>query len=142
MCSKHGSTSSVGHPTLGQTGGPQFLGPFRRWCQENNIVHELSSPYNPKSNGKAEAGVKNIKLLLSKCSITKEDPQRALYNWRNIPRTDGYSPAQLLGNSSPNCQQHQYTMSFMTRQQPREKKTKLSEQQEDSMRSIHPSCHR
>ena len=25
-----------------------------------------------------------------------EDPQRALYNWRNIPRKDGYSPAQLL----------------------------------------------
>ena len=79
--------------------GPQFLGPFRKWCQENNITHELSSPYNPKSNGLAEAGVKNVKLLLSKCSITKEDPQRALYSWRNIPRKDGYSPAQLLTQS-------------------------------------------
>ena len=38
----------------------------------------------------------NIKLLLSKCSITKEDPQKALYSWRNIPRKDSYSPAQLL----------------------------------------------
>ena len=65
-------------------------------CQTNNITHELSSPYNPKSNGLAEAGVKNIKLLLAKCSATKGNPQRALYNWRNIPRKDGYSPAQLL----------------------------------------------
>ena len=55
-----------------------------------------TTSYNPKSKGLAEAGVKNVKLLLSKCSIIKEDPQRALYNWRNIPRTDGYSPAQLL----------------------------------------------
>ena len=70
-------------------GEPQFLGPFWKWCQTNNITHELSSPYNPKSNGLAEAGVKNVKLLLGKCSVTKEDPQRALYNWRNIPRKDG-----------------------------------------------------
>ena len=40
--------------------------------------------------------MKNVKLLLSKCSVTKEDPQRALYYWRNIPRKDGYSLAQLL----------------------------------------------
>ena len=34
--------------------GPQFLGPFRRWCQENNNIHKLSSPYNPKSNGRKQ----------------------------------------------------------------------------------------
>ena len=28
-------------------GGPQFCGPFRDWCQKNNIKHELSAPYNP-----------------------------------------------------------------------------------------------
>ena len=33
---------------------------------------------------------------LSANTVTKEDPQRALYYWRNIPRKDGYSPAQLL----------------------------------------------
>ena len=89
--------NTLGWPSnIRSHGGPQFLGPFRQWYQKNNITHELSSPYNPKSKELAEAAVKNIKLLLSKCSITKEDPQRALYYWRNIPRTDGYSPAQLL----------------------------------------------
>ena len=39
-------------------GGPQFCGPFCDWCQTNNIKHELSAPYNPKSNGLAESAVK------------------------------------------------------------------------------------
>ena len=59
-------------------------------------MHELSAPYNPNSNGLAESAVKNVKFLLAKCADTDEDPHRALYEWRNIPRTDGYSPAQLL----------------------------------------------
>ena len=29
-------------------GGPQFLGPFKKWCLENNITHELASPCNPR----------------------------------------------------------------------------------------------
>ena len=89
--------NTLGWPSnIRSDGGPQFLGPFRQWCQKNHIVHELAAPYNPKSNGLAEAAVKNVKLLLSKCSVTKEDPQRALYYWRNVPRKDGYSPAQLF----------------------------------------------
>ena len=59
-------------------------------------MHELSAPYNSKSNGLAESAVKNVNFLLTKCADTDEDPHRALYEWRNIPRTDGYSPAQLL----------------------------------------------
>ena len=77
-------------------GGPQFCGPFREWCDHNNVVHELSAPYNPKSNGLAESAVKNVKLVLAKCSETGQDPNRALYEWRNLPRTNGFSPAQLL----------------------------------------------
>ena len=37
-----------------------------------------------------------MKLLLAKCSEAGQDAHRALYEWRNIPRTNGYSPAQLL----------------------------------------------
>ena len=44
----------------------------------------------------AESAVNNVKLILAKCSETGQDPHRALYEWRNLPRTNGYSPAQLL----------------------------------------------
>ena len=82
--------------TIRSDGGPQFCGYFKEWCAAHNIVHELSSPYNPKSNGLAEAAVKNIKYLLSKCLSTGQDCDQAIYEWRNVPRSDGYSPAQLL----------------------------------------------
>ena len=39
-------------------GGPQFRGEFSRFCEFHLITHEISAPYNPKSNGLAEAGVK------------------------------------------------------------------------------------
>ena len=77
-------------------GGPQFLSEFKSWCEKNNINHEVSSPYNPKANGLAESAVKNVKHLILKCKNTGEDPEKSLYVWRNIPRADGYSPAQLL----------------------------------------------
>ena len=44
----------------------------------------------------AEAAVKNVKHLLQKCSVTRESANKALYSWRNVPRIDGYSPAQLF----------------------------------------------
>ena len=82
--------------SLRSDGGPQFLSEFKTWCQNNNIDHEVSSPYNPKANGLAESAVKNVKHLLLKCKNSGEDPGKSLYLWRNIPRADGYSPAQLL----------------------------------------------
>ena len=54
--------------TIRSDGGPQFLGPFNQWCKNNQIVHELSSPYNPRGNGLAEAAVKNIVLY---CIVSK-----------------------------------------------------------------------
>ena len=41
--------------------GPQFRSEFSYFCQAHGITHELSSPYNPESNGLAEAAVKNMK---------------------------------------------------------------------------------
>ena len=76
--------------------GPQFGSSFTAWCTKNNIIHELSAPYNPKSNGQAESAIKNVKYLLSKCLETGQDADRALYEWRNVNKADGYSPAQLL----------------------------------------------
>ena len=47
-------------------GGPQFRGPFLEFCTPFNMKHEVSSPYNPRSNGLAEAAVKSMKGLLRK----------------------------------------------------------------------------
>ena len=86
-----------GWPTsIRSDGGPQFRCEFTRFCEVNKIRHELSAPYNPKSNGLAEAGVKSAKNILRKSMSSGEDADRMLYEWRNVPRSDGFSPAQLL----------------------------------------------
>ena len=42
--------------------GPQFCGEFLSFCEKFGIKHELASPYNPRSNGLAESGVKIVNL--------------------------------------------------------------------------------
>ena len=59
-------------------GGPQFRGDFVKFCCDNGIKHELSAPYNPRSNGMAESGVKITKSILIKCLGEGKDIQRAL----------------------------------------------------------------
>ena len=83
-------------------GGPQFCGDFVQFCAENNIKHELSAPYNPRSNGLAESGVKIIKSILIKCLGEGKDVQRVLYEWRNALGAHGFSPAQLMFGRSQN----------------------------------------
>ena len=54
----------VGWPlVIRSDNGPQFRNEFRAYCAENNIIHETAAPYNPSSNGLAEAGVKIIKSV-------------------------------------------------------------------------------
>ena len=87
----------VGFPArIRSDGGPQFRQEFQQWCSENHISHELSGAYNPRSNGLAEAAVKNAKKLLERCSRTKQPFPRALMDWLNVPRWDGVSPAEAF----------------------------------------------
>ncbi|XP_059079933.1 uncharacterized protein LOC131878051 [Tigriopus californicus] len=69
--------------------------PFLEFCEKFEIKHETSSPYNPKSDGLAEAGVKAMKALLSKLDskFNSEDFKIALLSWRTTPRADGFSPS-------------------------------------------------
>ncbi|XP_059092227.1 uncharacterized protein LOC131887614 [Tigriopus californicus] len=88
--------SNVGLPKhLKLDNGPQFRGPFTAFCEELGIIHETSSPYNPRSNGLAEEAIKNMKSLLKKsgASITSRTFQESLLAWRVTPRADGFSPA-------------------------------------------------
>ena len=58
----------------------------------------MSSPYNPESNGLAEAAVKNLKSLVIRCDEANEDLKHAIATWRNMVKTDGSSPAQMFFN--------------------------------------------
>ncbi len=91
-----------GYPCRMRTdGGPQFRGDFVQFCEEKGIIHELSSPYHPESNGLAENAVKTAKMLLQKTNETGEGFYTALAAWRRTPRADGASPAQLLLGRRP-----------------------------------------
>ena len=77
-------------------GGPQFRNEFEEFCRANGINKQLSSPYNPQSNGLAEAAVKQMKFLLKKTGSSEDKFRPALLAWRNMPRADGYSPTQMF----------------------------------------------
>ena len=81
-------------------GEPQFRGEFCKFCKNFRISHELSSPYNPRANGLAKSGVNIVKNMLHKCLGEGKDMQRVLYEWRNLSKQHGYSPAQLMPGRS------------------------------------------
>ncbi|KAL8589341.1 hypothetical protein ACOMHN_052344 [Nucella lapillus] len=77
---------------------PQFTSEnFKQFACAFDFEHRTSSPYNSKSNGKAESAVKTAKSLLRK---NKEGDQfLALLNYRNTPsQSTGTSPAQRFFN--------------------------------------------
>ena len=87
----------LGFPkTIRSDGGPQFRSEFNAFCKNNNIIHELSSPYNPSSNGLAEHSVKTAKHLLIKCLAENSNFQEALQMWRCFPQKSGFSRAGLF----------------------------------------------
>ena len=88
----------IGKPLrIRSDGGPQFRTEFKDWCDERGIIHDLTSPYNPESNGHAEVAVREMKHLLDKTG-NWEKFQHALLEWRNTPRFDGLSPAEWVFN--------------------------------------------
>ena len=68
------------------------------WTSAFRYMDKLSSPYNPESNGLAEAAVKKMKSLILRRVDRKENLSIAIAAWRNMARADGVSPAQLFYN--------------------------------------------
>ena len=64
--------------------------------KEMGIRAEASSPYHPQSNGLAEASIKNVKSLLYKTKYSRENFEKALAQWLQTPRRDGFSPSDLF----------------------------------------------
>lgn len=79
-------------------GGPQYSSEeFKAFVREWGIIHHITSPNHPSSNGKAEAGVKMIKNMMIKSLESGGDQNLALLELRNTPRQDtGLSPSEML----------------------------------------------
>lgn len=78
-------------------GGPPYNSiEFKKFLHEWDIEHVVSSPYLPRSNGLAEVSVKIIKNILRKSDDSGSDPYLGLLQYRNTPRGNLNSPAQLL----------------------------------------------
>ena len=60
----------VGVPIrLTSDGGPQFTShKFACFCNDWHIEHDMSSPHYPQANGAAEAAIKTVKAIVSKCT--------------------------------------------------------------------------
>ena len=72
-------------------GGPQFMPrQFMEFAKKWEFQHTVSSPYNSRSNGKAESGVKIAKKLFKRST----DPYLALLEWRNIQQW-AWTPAPV-----------------------------------------------
>ena len=75
---------------------------YLKFLQDWGILRRLSSAYFPRSNGRAELGVKSGKrMLMANLDVTgsldKDAVSRALMIYRNTPLQDcGISPAELL----------------------------------------------
>jgi transposase InsO family protein len=88
---------TFGYPQfIRSDGGPCFRTEFIEFCQKYRITHELSSAYNPESNGLAEAAVKNVKYLLYKCKLEHQSFEEALSEFHHTPRDTGFSPSELF----------------------------------------------
>ena len=87
---------------LRSDGGPQFTSEeFKNFVTDWGVAHQLSSPRYPQSNGLAESGaVKNMKNIVAKCFkdgvLNEDDFCKALIEFRNTPRNNGESPAQVV----------------------------------------------
>ena len=82
-------------------GGPQFSShDFRQFLKRWGVTQVQSSPHYPQSNGHAESAVKAMKKIISSTTengnIDKEEFDMGLLEYRNTPRKEGLSPAQIL----------------------------------------------
>ncbi|XP_008484608.1 uncharacterized protein K02A2.6-like [Diaphorina citri] len=81
--------------------GTQFTSQlFKQFSLSYEFDFVCSSPYHHKSNGLAEAHVKIVKNILKKCEHDGTDPYLAILNFRNTPKTNLPSPANLLFSRS------------------------------------------
>ena len=65
------------------------------FCKFHGIELELSSPYNPESNGLAKLAVKNMNSLVLRCKKQGKNLLHTISVWRNMTCSDGTLPVQV-----------------------------------------------
>ena len=94
--------SDLGVPVqIRSDGGPQYTSSvFKKFLEKYGVQHYVSSPHNPRSNGHAEAAVKAVKKLILKTTtsgnLNCDEYHQGLLEYRNTPRENGLSPAQIV----------------------------------------------
>ena len=87
--------------------GTQFTSQeFKTFTDEWEIEHDLTRPYQPQANGKAESAVKMAKTLMKKARHSKSDFYLMLLEYRNTPTQ---ARAQLLHSE---CSVERYASGF------------------------------
>ena len=87
--------------------GPSFTSSeFQQFCKLNGMVHKLTPPYHPASNGAAERSVQLVKRALNTSKDSGLSLQHRIANfllmYRNTPQTTtGCTPAELFLKCKP-----------------------------------------
>ncbi|XP_045451661.1 uncharacterized protein K02A2.6-like [Melitaea cinxia] len=77
---------------------------FKMFSSEWRFDHVTSSPNYSQSNGKNERAVQTVQKMLKKSLASNEDFFLALLSYRNTPRDELSSPAELLMGRTLRCQ--------------------------------------
>lgn len=76
---------------------------FKKFSNDWEFNHVMSSPHYPQSNGKAESAVKVVKTLIKKSIDSNTDFYQMLLLHRNTPNKTNFSPAKRLMNRWLRC---------------------------------------
>lgn len=81
---------------------------FQEFLKRNGIIHKVTAPYNPATNGQAERFVQTLKKSLLSINTHKLDLnvalQRTLMQYRITPHcTTEVAPAELMFNRKIRC---------------------------------------
>ena len=98
----HFSTWGTPEELTSDGGSAYVAGETKRFLEDWDVRHRISTAYNPHSNLRAETAVKTVKRLVSqntgvRGSLDTDALALALLQYRNTPDRDtGRSPAQVL----------------------------------------------
>lgn len=103
ICRKIFSTFGIPKVLVSDNGSNFVSYKFRTFLKENGILHKLTAPYHPATNGQAERYVQILKksLRAMRCDQYSRNLElcKLLLQYRKIPHeTTGKSPAELMFN--------------------------------------------